>query len=138
MKPRAPAVLGMVLVVLVALLAACRSPNRGRWAGSFDGDVSGVVEFTINTRGTRARGRITGQTNTGEPFVAALRGTLRQDFLAARFEGSASFSGALPLGFTGELTGSLAAQQGKGDWQATLKVTEIRLAGTFAVEQQPP
>jgi len=34
------------------LVAGCSSPNRGIWKGTFDGSVSGTVEFRINARGT--------------------------------------------------------------------------------------
>lgn len=116
-------------------LAACSSPNRGRWSGTFDGNVNGVVEFEINTRGTRLRGSMDGQTSTGEPFEAKIEGILRQDYIDAEFEGAATAGRGLPLRFEGRMTGSLAAARGEGDWQATIKVTGSPMAGTWQVEQ---
>lgn len=127
--------LPIVLVVAAGLLA-CSSPNRGYWSGSFDGSVSGIVEFTINARGTKIKGKMTGETSEGQPFHATLEGTLRQDFIKADFEGKSGNPYGLPIPFEGEMTGSLEGGIGAGDWSAQLWANSYDLFGTWSVEQQ--
>jgi len=125
-------------LTLVLLTLACSSPNRGRWNGTFGGSVSGTVEFEINTRGTKVKGRMTGETMNGEPFRATLEGVLRQDFFRADFEGRAGSSLGLPVPFTGEMTGSLDLGIGRGEWSCTLWRNSGTLQGTWSVDQVAP
>lgn len=125
---------GLWLVLLLAFPAiGCWSPNRGRWAGTFDGSVDGTVEFEINARGTRLSGRMQGATRSGEPFQATLEGILREDFIDAGFAGTAGSTAGLPVTFEGRMSGSLADGEGTGDWQATLRFAGTRMAGTWSV-----
>lgn len=129
---------GAAALGLLTLTLACGSPNRGHWSGTFDGSVSGTVEFDINARGTRVEGRMTGSTVDGEPFRATLEGILRQDYFRADFEGRAGGSFGLPVPFEGEMTGSLDRGLGSGDWACTLWRSSSRLQGTWSVEQIEP
>lgn len=124
----------LALLALLALAAACRSPNRGVWQGTFDGSVRGTVELRINTRGTRLSGSMSGSTRDGQPFRAELDGKIQGDHFYATFEG-ASRAGALPVAFSGFLRGTLAAGRGSGDWECELAVTRQKLKGEWAVEQ---
>ncbi len=124
-----------VLVLAALSGASCFSPNRGRWAGTFEGSVSGVVEFEINARGTRLEGRMTGETREGQAFSATLEGILRQDYIDVEFEGRASTGAALAAPFDGRMTGSLEAGNGRGDWQATLRFAGTALGGSWQVQQ---
>lgn len=128
----------LILLVFLVLALACSSPNRGRWSGTFDGSVSGTVEFDINARGTKVKGRMNGETVNGEPFRATLEGVLRQDFFRADFEGRAGGSLGLPVPFTGEMTGSLDLGVGRGEWNCTLWRGSGTLQGTWSVEQIEP
>jgi hypothetical protein len=130
---------GLLLSLVLGLLtfSSCSSPNRGSWAGTFDGDVSGTVEFRINARGTKVRGTMDGTTAQGEPFKASLEGILREDFLALDFEGAAAADQRLPLAFDGEMTGSLIEGRGTGDWLAKIRLAGMGLNGTWQVEQVP-
>ena len=134
-RPRPARRLGVLgLLGLLVLAAACRSPNRGVWQGTFDGSVRGTVEFRINARGTRLSGSMSGSTRDGQPFRAELDGKIQGDHFYATFEG-ASRAGALPVAFAGFLRGTLADGRGEGDWQCELAVTRQKLAGEWAVEQ---
>lgn len=125
-------------LLLLFVLAACSSPNRGHWSGDFDGSVSGVVEFEINARGTRIKGKMTGKTVNGEDFRATLEGILRQDFINADFQGLSQSSFGLPLRFKGNMTGSLARGAGAGDWKAELLSAGTRFRGAWRVTQTQP
>lgn len=137
-RPRRGA--GAVLLSLALLswallsLAACRSPNRGVWRGTFDGSVRGTVEFRINARGTRLSGSMSGATREQQPFRAEMSGKIQGDHFYATFTG-ASRAGALPVAFEGFLRGTLAAGHGSGDWQCELTLTRQKLKGEWEVEQ---
>ena len=113
--------------LLSVALAGCSkpSPNRGTWEGSFDGDASGTVVFTINAKGTEVRGEMEGETSGGQTFRAKIKGTLRIDFIDAAFEGTVQATPTVPVGFTGNMTGELAAGEGTGDWQCALEIPKI-------------
>lgn len=131
---------GQVLTGLCLLaslgLPGCASPNRGEWQGTFDGTVRGVVEFTINTRGTKLRGHMEGQTQAGQPFDAKIEGTLRWERIEATFRGKSQLTGiGLPVAFTGAMVGDLGGGAGSGEWQAELIAGRMPMAGTWQVEQ---
>ena len=128
-----PAARALLTLVLCAL-GACSSPNRGHWSGTFDGSVSGVVEFRINARGTRLTGSLTGSTRDGQPFAAEMEGKMRGEHFYATFEGT-SRAGVLPVAFEGLMRGSLGEGAGSGDWTCELKVSRLHLEGTWEVEQ---
>lgn len=107
-------------LLLAGLAIACSSPNRGRWEGSFEGGISGTMHFDVNTRGTRAEGRIVGTTSRGQDFRADFEGTLNHDYLRADFEGSGESGFGVAAGFRGELSGTLAQGRGEGKWRADL------------------
>lgn len=132
MKMRKNASLVITLVSL--LVVGCQSPNRGIWRGTFEGSVSGQVEFRINSRGTRLTGTMKGTTQDDQPFAAEMAGKVNGDYFYAKFEGS-SRSGPLPVSFQGFLKGGLTAGLGEGDWECELAVTRMKLAGTWRVEQ---
>jgi hypothetical protein len=115
-------------------LAACSSPNRGKWQGDFDGSVAGTVEFTINTRGTSLRGTMEGKTASGEDFHAKMKGTLAGDDLVAEFEGSAT-TDFRPVPFTGVMRGQLLNGQAHGTWECTIRFTESSMQGSWKVTQ---
>ena len=127
------------LILLVWLLGvglvACSSPNRGYWSGSFDGSVSGVVDFEINARGSRVKGKMKGKTSDGQVFEATLEGSLRRDYLRAEFEGGVGSGLGLAVPFTGTMTGSLDLGRGQGDWTCRLFRQQNELDGTWSVEQ---
>jgi hypothetical protein len=124
-----------VALALAATLAACSSPNRGRWQGTFEGGVDGTMEFTVNARGTRADGRITGATRRGEKFEAKFEGSLNQGFLNARLEGSSQTGIGLPAGFRGELQGDLAEGDAAGSWKVDLIQVRAHYEGQWAAKQ---
>ncbi|MEM7052566.1 MAG: hypothetical protein AAF604_23080 [Acidobacteriota bacterium] len=120
-------------------LAACSSPNRGAWGGTFDGSVAGVVEFRINARGTALEGRLEGETVEGQPFVAEMEGRIEGSAFYATFEGDGR-AGLYPVPFKGFMKGILDAGRGAGDWEAQLEDPLGRpqggkLIGTWTVEQ---
>lgn len=124
-----------ILAALAALgLAACSSPNRGTWSGTFGGSVSGVVEFRINARGTRLVGSLTGTTRDGQPFAADMEGKMRGEHFYATFEGT-SRTGLLPVAFTGLMRGTLAGGEGAGEWTCEVKVSRTQLQGSWEVDQ---
>jgi hypothetical protein len=125
----------MALVVGLAASTACSSPNRGRWRGTFEGGVSGAMEFTVNARGTKADGRITGATGNGEKFDASFEGSLNQGFLNARFEGSGQTGVGLPAGFRGELQGTLEQARGEGTWSVDLIQVRAHYEGAWKATQ---
>jgi hypothetical protein len=122
-------------LAVAATLAACSSPNRGRWQGTFEGGVDGTMEFTVNARGTSAEGRITGATRRGETFEAEFEGSLNQGFLNARFEGSGQTGIGLPAGFRGSLQGDLADGDAAGSWKVDLLQVRTHYEGTWAAVQ---
>ncbi len=128
------------VVVALLLLTACqKSPHRGSWSGTFTGDVTGVVDFEINGAGTEIEGSMDGETREGQPFVAEIEGILRTGYIDATFQGRATSNG-LPVPFEGRMTGDLEGSEpgdgrGGGEWEATLSFPEVRLRGTFDVEQ---
>ena len=91
---------GILVAVLLAIVS-CSSPNRGWWRGSFEGDVAGIMEFSINSRGTRATGKVTGALSSGESFRAEFEGTLSQGYLHADLVGSSDTDIGLRAGFLG-------------------------------------
>lgn len=115
-------------------LAACRSPNRGVWKGTFEGSVAGVVEFRIDTRGTSLTGTMAGATRGGQPFQADLEGKVKGDYFYATFEGRGSAE-LRPVPFTGFMKGELGRGAGSGEWEATLRFTAQKLRGGWQVEQ---
>ena len=95
-------------MLAAALLAACSSPNRGKWSGTFDGSVAGTVDFTINARGTALEGKMEGATTDGAPFHATMKGTIRDNYFYANFEGRTD-TGLRPIPFTGFMKGEPGA-----------------------------
>ena len=122
-------------VALGCSTLACSSPNRGRWQGTFEGGVDGTMEFTVNARGTKAGGRITGATRRGEKFEAKFEGSLNQGFLNARFEGSGQTGVGLPAGFRGELQGDLEQGEAAGSWKVDLIQVRAHYEGKWAATQ---
>jgi len=114
---------------------ACASPDRGWWRGTFDGTVSGTVEFEIGTRGTRMRGSMTGTTRDGQPFEGDLRGKLDRGRIEATFEGRSRTGLGLPIVFDGALVGSLADGAGKGTWSARIALPQMIMDGSWSVVQ---
>ena len=121
--------------IAIATTFACSSPNRGRWQGTFAGGVDGTMEFTVNSRGTEAEGRISGATRRGEKFEADFEGSLNQNFLNAKFEGSSQTGMGLPAGFRGELQGDLAERAGEGSWTVDLIQVRAHYEGTWNATQ---
>ncbi len=119
----------------LALAAACSSPDRGVWTGTFDGSVAGTVEFTINSRGTSLEGKMEGATSDGSPFHAKMKGTIRDTYFYATFNGRTD-TGLRPIPFTGFMKGELAGGQGVGEWDATIRFTQNQVNGTWSVKQQ--
>jgi hypothetical protein len=115
-------------------LAACSSPNRGVWRGTFDGSVAGTVEFRISARGTSLTGTMEGSTRDRQPFHADLEGTIKGDYFYATFEGTGSAE-LRPVPFAGFMKGELRDGRGEGDWEATLRFTEQELRGGWRVDQ---
>lgn len=119
---------------LLLSLIACSSPNRGLWAGTFGGDISGTVEFEINTRGTHLKGEMEGETQAGQPFKAEMEGTLDGSLINATFTG-VSRTGALPVFFDGSMSGDLFGGEGEGDWECEIRHARIQLKGDWTTEQ---
>lgn len=132
MTPPRPA---RVAMLAAALLAACSSPNRGKWSGTFDGSVAGTVDFTINARGTSLEGKMEGATTDGAPFHATMKGTIRDSYFYATFEGRTD-TGLRPIPFTGFMKGELGQAKGSGEWDATIRFTDSKMNGTWSVTQQ--
>ncbi|HRC86031.1 MAG TPA: hypothetical protein PK413_10515 [Thermoanaerobaculia bacterium] len=120
--------------VALLALAACTGPNHGKWAGTFEGSVSGVMKFEISVFGGRLSGTLEGSTAEGQPFSAKLQGRLRGQSFYAVLSG-ASQAGLLRIPFEGLMKGDLADGKGGGDWTAQLKPSGERLAGTWTAEQ---
>ncbi|HVR29347.1 MAG TPA: hypothetical protein VMS86_07400 [Thermoanaerobaculia bacterium] len=120
---------------LLAASLACSSPNRGRWRGTFEGGVSGDMEFTVNARGTTADGRITGATRRGETFEASFRGSLNQGFLNAKFEGRGQTGIGLPAAFEGSLQGDLEEGRSEGTWTVDLIQARAHYEGRWFATQ---
>jgi hypothetical protein len=131
-RPRARRIVG----VLALALAACSSPNRGTWSGTFDGSVTGNVDFTINARGKSLEGKMEGTTSDGSPFHAKMKGTIRETYFYATFDGRTD-TGLRPIPFEGFMKGELAAGKGSGEWDATIRFTSSKMNGTWTVTQQP-
>ena len=125
-------------MALAPTLLACASPNRGTWRGTFTGGVSGTMEFTIDTRGTRAEGRIVGSTREGQAFEADFEGSLNVDYLKAEFTGSSDSDLGLRAGFEGTLDGTVAAGAADGRWNVTLRYAGTGYEGTWQATQTDP
>jgi hypothetical protein len=121
-------------IAALGLAAACSSPNRGVWSGTFDGSVTGTVEFTINARGTALEGRMEGATSDGSPFHAAMKGTIRDTYFYANFDGRTD-TGLRPIPFEGFMKGELGDGKGAGDWDAKIRFTQTAMNGTWSVQQ---
>lgn len=121
-------------MLVVLLLAACSSPNRGAWTGTFDGSVSGTVDFTIDARGNSLTGRMEGKTSDGSPFHAEMEGKITDRYFYATFEGRTD-TGLRPIPFEGFMKGELGDGQGKGDWDAKIRFTQTPMNGTWTVRQ---
>jgi len=93
------------------------------------------MEFTVNARGTKAEGKITGATRRGEKFEADFAGSLNQGFLNAKFEGSGQTGMGLPAGFRGQLQGDLAAGAAEGSWTVDLIQVRAHYEGTWTATQ---
>jgi len=132
MRPRRPAFIALLLAV--PLVAGCSSPNRGSWKGTFDGSVSGTVEFRINARGTSLTGKMEGTTESGAPFHAAMEGEIRGELFRADFEGK-SDTDFRPVPFNGAMRGRLGSGKGSGDWDARIRFTQEELRGSWSVAQ---
>ncbi len=78
------------------------------------------MEFTVNARGTKAEGRITGATRRGEKFEAEVRRLAQPGLPQRRFEGSGQTGVGLPAGFRGELQGDLEQGKAAGTWKVDL------------------
>lgn len=116
------------------LCVACSSPNRGAWSGTFDGSVSGQVDFTINSRGTALTGKMEGTTSDGSPFHATMKGKITDRYFYATFEGRTD-TGLRPIPFEGFMKGELGDGKGAGDWDAKIRFTQTAMNGTWTVEQ---
>jgi hypothetical protein len=128
---------GWWLLVAGALVAAgCSSPNRGVWKGTFDGSVSGVVEYEINARGTSLSGKMEGTTSEGQPFEATLEGRIEDPYFYAKFEGT-SRAQIYPVRFEGLMKGEIRDGRSWGDWSCELLVGNVAMAGTWETTQQP-
>jgi len=93
------------------------------------------MELSINSRGTRAKGKVTGALSSGESFRAEFEGTLNQGYLRAKFEGSSETSLGLRAGFKGLITGDLENGVGAGSWNADLRQAGRRLEGQWQASQ---
>ena len=124
----------VVALSVPLLLAACGSPNRGAWTGTFDGSVSGTVEFTINARGTSLTGTMEGKTSDGSPFHAEMEGKITDRYFYATFDGRTD-TGLRPIPFEGLMKGELADGQGQGEWDAKIRFTQTPMNGTWTVRQ---
>ncbi len=123
------------LSLAVAVLAqGCSSPNRGEWKGDFDGSVTGTVDFTINTRGTKLTGTMAGKTSGGQDFHATMEGTLAGVDLVAELEGSAT-TDYRPVPFTGVMKGELLRGKAHGSWECTIRFTDQKMNGDWRVTQ---
>lgn len=134
MIPRRRGVRALGAAVALLSLAACNSPNRGVWRGTFDGSVAGTVEFRINARGTRLTGRMEGTTREGAAFHAEMEGSIHGDVFSATFEGR-SDTDFRPVPFDGRMGGRLVVGDGQGDWRARLRFTQEELHGSWNVHQ---
>lgn len=124
-----------LLLASAITFAACSSPNRGVWKGTFEGSVSGTVEYEINARGTSLTGKMEGQTSEGQPFSATLEGRIEDPFFYAKFEGT-SRTQIYPVGFEGLMKGEIRDGRAQGDWNCQLQVGNVELAGTWETTQQ--
>ncbi len=124
----------LALAVTLASLAACSSPNRGEWSGTFAGSVSGTVEFIINARGTALTGKMEGATTDGAPFHADMEGKITDRYFYATFEGRTD-TGLRPIPFEGFMKGELGDGKGAGDWDAKIRFTDTQMNGTWTVTQ---
>ncbi len=109
-------VLAFIALLLSVASVACSSPNGGEWTGTFEGHVRGTMDFSIDRRGTKLEGKMTGETVEGEPFRASLEGRIRGADYRATFEGRARNG----IHFKGIMRGTIAQGTGKGNWEATL------------------
>ena len=104
------------------------------WRGTFDGSVTGEVEFSISARGTSLTGTMEGSTRDRQPFHADLEGTIKGDYFYATFEGTGSAE-LRPVPFEGFMKGELRDGRGEGEWEATLRFTRQKLDGSWRVDQ---
>ena len=125
---------GLLFCILLTA-AACSSPDRGWWRGSFEGDVTGTMEFSINSRGNRAKGKVTGTLSSGESFRAEFEGTLIQGYLQADLVGSSVTDIGLRAGFDGLISGGLEEGEADGDWRVDLRQARSHLEGRWQASQ---
>jgi hypothetical protein len=124
------------LLLVVGVLAACSSPNRGTWQGTFDGSLSGTVEFRIDSRGTSLSGTFEGATSSGQPFTAEMEGKINDRYFYATFKGTGRTE-VYPVPFEGFLRGDLGSGQANGDWEAQISVSPVKMKGAWTARQLP-
>jgi hypothetical protein len=124
----------LVVLLLVGLLAACGSPNRGTWKGTFDGSMSGTVEFRINSRGTSLSGTFNGATSSGQPFEAEMEGKINEPYFYATFEGT-SRTEIYPVPFEGFLRGELGSGKAGGEWETQIRTSPVKMRGAWTAAQ---
>ena len=95
------------------------------------------MEFTIDTRGTRAEGKIIGTTGDGQAFEAEFAGTLNVDYLRTEFKGSADSDFGLRAGFEGTLDGTVLNGKAGGKWSVRVTYAGASYEGTWTAEQVP-
>lgn len=122
-------------ILLLGLLAACGSPNRGTWKGEFQGDLSGVVQFTINSRGTGLSGSIEGTTSGGQPFTAEMEGKIHDPYFYGTFKGKGR-TDVYPIPFEGLMRGELQSGSAKGDWEAQIRFNPAKMKGAWNARQE--
>jgi hypothetical protein len=128
----------VLLALLLGLgLAACSSPNRGTWKGEFQGDLAGVVQFTINSRGTKLSGTIEGTTSGGQPFTAEMEGKIHDPFFYGTFKGKGR-TDVYPVPFDGLMRGELQPGRAKGDWEAQIRFNPAKMKGAWNAKQEVP
>ena len=93
------------------------------------------MEFSINSRGTRAQGKVTGTLSSGESFRAEFEGTLNQGYLRADLVGSSDTDFGLRAGFEGLISGDLDGGEADGNWRADLRQARSHLEGRWQATQ---
>ncbi len=93
------------------------------------------MEFSINSRGTRAQGKVTGTLRTGESFRAEFEGTLNRGYLRADLVGSSDTDIGLRAGFEGLISGDLDGGEADGNWRADLRQARSHLEGRWQASQ---
>lgn len=130
-----PGAVSLGALLLSALAVGCApSPDRGTWDGTFDGSLSGVVRFHIDTRGTRLTGTFEGETRDGAPFTAEMEGRVRGDDFYATFEGTGR-AALYRVPFSGFMTGQLGDGRAGGRWEAEIRGQSGELEGAWRAEQ---